>query len=156
MTTIQQLAGELDLFMERRTRANGDRFWCLREDAPAWMQTAIYKTHGDMLPDDFVYRMIAYLADEISDMDEHTDLVEAAYETAERFVADYNSELLAWLSSHSSRCSRVEDVLEEHGYCKQTGLFGPLQIAQHEEIQEIYTNLLYALADRRDELEAEE
>lgn len=156
MATIQQLANELSLSFEKRTRDNGDAFLCLKDDAPAWMRDVVRKAHWDMLPDDYTFQAVAALAAEISDTDEHTDLFEVAAGMSYRVVSVYNGELISWLGSHSSRWSRVDEALREWGYNEEIGLFGVLQTAQHEELLEICWALLYALADRRDELEEEE
>lgn len=59
MATKRELARDLAGAFVSQTRRDGDEFLTLREGAPDWMRAVVQSAHGEFLPDDTRYQMIA-------------------------------------------------------------------------------------------------
>jgi hypothetical protein len=157
--TLAQLADEASGFFERRSRSTGDEaetFVALRDNAPEWLSELVRSAHGDMLPDDWRYRIIERAVDRISDYNLETsdDAHDAAGEFADGAVDIYTADRLAWLASN----------LERVGYCdRAAGEFGDsagdivatIGLGQYAEASEVYGLVVEALEERRSALETE-
>jgi len=137
-----QLAQELFDAIEPATRSNTDeKYLRLKDGSPEWMKSAIRYAHDDaqMLPDDLRYEYIndaAEMLAQCEDEDAVNDL---------EFEADIcHHELFAWLASHGTRYSYVDEEVEENGHSSD-GLIGDLQAGQVREKQEVLQQLFHAL-----------
>jgi len=120
MTTTTTLARALADAFETAKRDNGDEFVRLREGSPEWMQEAIFAAHGDgdMLPNDWSYRLCSSMADGIAEAleyDADADLDDALHEIADGAVPVYTGQRLDWLASHLHRMGMVDEAIEEAG-----------------------------------------
>ncbi len=95
-----------------RKRDDGDQFTTLDNDAPDWMTDVVREAHGDMLPDDWRYKMISECADALAERDP-SDWQEEDFEICDGLVDVYHSELLDWLSSHNGRSAFIDEAREE-------------------------------------------
>ena len=77
-------------------------------------QEFFHHAHGDMLPDDFRYRMIHSILQEMDDNEEYEDL------NIDDLIPIYTYELTSWLESNISRLSYCDDYLQEYGEVNDT------------------------------------
>lgn len=130
---VAQLAQIAYDALEKRTRNNGETFYCFADNAPEWLTDMAHKAHGQMLPDDYIYGTIRDSLAAFSDMSEDDE-----DETIDQVADDveiYSSRLAAWLGSHGNRWDRADEALEELG--KPERLAQVLQYAQSQERREI-------------------
>jgi hypothetical protein len=67
-----------------------------------------YHVHDGMLPDDFRYKMIHSILQEMDDNEEYEDL------NIDDLIPIYTNELISWLDSSISRLSYCDQYLEEY------------------------------------------
>lgn len=118
MTDYKMAAWAFNDSLEQRERSDGSKFYCLKDDAPEWMQEACRAAHGDMMPNDWTYRLIYRMADYIAsslEADSSSCIDEIIADGADYAIPDYNSERLDWLSSHGSRVDLLDDFLSDCG-----------------------------------------
>jgi len=96
-------------------------------------QDLMHHAHGDMLPDDFRYKMIhdslIILAD---DEDDSYDLMEEL----DSHIPVYTHDLMRWLSSSNSRYSYVDDAIEELG--KGDSIIDDIMRGYYQELSEVF------------------
>ncbi len=115
MKTIQQLAAEMAAQFETRTHNNGDTFQCLKDGHPDWMHDVCRKAHGDMLPDDYRYDMIATACEAISESYD-TQIEDRDFGQAiDGCVSVYNHEQLRWLASNLNRAGYCDKAAVQFG-----------------------------------------
>ncbi len=131
MPNLTETARALANAFEQKTRDNGDRFYCLKDGRPDWMQEALWAAHGDgdMLPNDWTYRLAARMAEHI----------------AER--AD-------WLASHLSRAGFVDDASEEYGTPSEGGIMAMIGRGIYFELEMIGNALWDAIEGEADDDDA--
>jgi len=140
--TIQQLAEQLFRKLKNDTRDNGDTFYFLVDDSPAWMRDVIREVHGSKFPDDTVYQMINRVAGHIADCDYEaiSDIEDSLLEIE---VDIYTHDLTKWLHTRLDHIHYIDEVIE-NGYPFNSG-FDLLQQAQQAQIHEVGHSLIYAL-----------
>ncbi len=128
-TKFQQAAQQfLDAF-EHRERDNGEAFYCLEDDAPAWMTEGIMQAHdsGERLPDDYIYNACHSAACSIvDDCNGEEDESEKAHEFADSFVSVYNGERAAWMASHLCNAELVDDRISEGLASLEDGIYAAI------------------------------
>lgn len=126
METIQEKAEFAHKFLMQKTRDSGDKFWCCSDDAPSWMTDLCREAHAGMFPDDYKYE---YIEDALEKLYQYEDADEIDIE------ADaYNSDLFAWVASHSDRTSYADDALKEFG---ATSIIEAISYGQEFERREV-------------------
>ena len=101
------------------TRGDGTRFVGLTPDAPEWLHDAIREAHeyGEILPNDWVYRVASMTADEInyeleSCDPEQVDPQEVAWRLADGMASTCSTpDLFAWLTDYPMAQAYVDEVL---------------------------------------------
>lgn len=93
-------------------------------------QDFFYHCHADMLPDDYRYRMIHSILQEMDDNEEYEDL------NIDDLIPIYTYELVAWLDSNITRLAYCDQYLEEYGEVNDT--ISLLSGGYMMELQEIY------------------
>lgn len=162
--TLTRLASEAGGQFVGKLRADGANYVKLTDGAPGWVGDLVYRAHaGDpapMLPDDWRYAWALEALDMIAEeLDPETAGVDAEVEDmvdgfADR-VADYTSELLAWLDSHSARSGYCDQAREE-GYVEpEASIIDRIRAGQYLERREVFVLVLDALRKRAAELELE-
>ncbi len=146
MSTVKDLATELYKALEVAQRDGGESYWRRKDGSPEWMTEVCHAAHGDMLPDDWRYSVIAECAEQLAegtDVDRIRDELEAE---------PYYHQLNAWLSSNARRAGYVDQMIEEMGgqHSKQ-GISGDIAFGQIFEKGEVLSLLVRALEDRVDE-----
>lgn len=159
--TLAKVADEFAGMFERKTRAgpDGESFDCLKDGAPDWVSEIVHEAHGEMLPDDWRYRMIRAAADGIDErlsFDPDEDMQERARdEIIDGFVPVYNVERVAWLASHLGRAGWCDDAAEDGLVAADAGIFDRIGIGIYQEMAFVYDAVLKGLTDRAEEIEAE-
>lgn len=145
MKTLQTLSREGSAFITTSTRPDGSTYYRLADNAPSWISELVYTAHGDMMPDDYIYRWCSYALDAFADYDEPQKAIDDLQSEP------YNSQLLAWLSSNLSRIAFVDDAMENGA----EDLISAVSWGQTEEMREVYYSVLESLVTELEELEAE-
>lgn len=144
--TPQTLAAQLLQHVEKRQRDNGAEFYVFADSAPEWAEDLAHEAHGDMLPDDWRYRLIVdalHAIEENDDEDEARQQIEASI---------YNHELVDWLGSHGSRPEYCDEAAEEYGTPATVGIMDRLSAGQLREREEVFGIVWQYLSDKADEL----
>lgn len=160
MNALAKAAQEFADAFEVRHRDNGQAFHCLKDGTPQWISDAVYKAHedGDLMPNDWTYRLVANLALEMSERMNGNNWREdyaGLEEIAEAVVPCYNHEALDWLSSHAFRLHRVDSFIVEYGF-PEPGLVAAIFDAIQIEALQIADFIFDAVKERAEELELAE
>lgn len=126
--------------MEYKDIRNG--IWINTNDT---YQEFFHHAHGDMLPDDFRYKMIHSILQEMDDNDEYEDL------DIDNLIPIYTYELVAWLDSNITRLSYCDQYLEEYVVISDT--ISLLSGGYMMELQEVYYLIVEWLNDNSNEEE---
>lgn len=139
VTIIQGLAKEARSGLECKFRADGEPFYCLKDQASDWIKALVHAAHGDMLPDDYRYEFIVNALDHLTDCENPDD-------ARDSIEADcYTSDLTDWLSSHNSRLAYCDD----NDYTQSdSSMFTRLQNGQLAERDEVFESVLSSLEER--------
>jgi len=106
-------------------------------------QEFFHHVHGDMLPDDFRYKMIH---DILCGMTEYDDIEDIdSLEILDALIPIYNNDLLQWVSGQS-RYTFVDDAISEYGYPEE-GFIKSLQYGYMMELEEVYGLILGWIED---------
>lgn len=143
--TVQTWAKEAAGYFTTMTRDNGDVITITKDDRPDWLTALIRETHGDMLPDDWRYKMIEEALDAIAEAE---DLDEAETEYADD-VDVYTSNLTEWLSSRADRHGYVDEAVAQYGHA-DGGVMDDIARGQAQERSEVFASVrasLEALAE---------
>lgn len=150
--TLKQVAEEFAQAFETRTRDNGDKFTCLKEHSPEWMTDVIRAAHGDMLPDDYKYRMISEIADSLIE-NNPDDWDESRHEIVDGLVDVYNMDRLRWLASDLCRASYCDDAAEEGYIGSEASMFERIGVGQYQEYQEIFDAVVEGLTEQAEAID---
>ena len=102
-----------------------------------------YHVHDGMLPDDFRYKMIHSILQEMDDNEEYEDL------NIDDLIPIYTYELTSWLESNISRLSYCDDYLQEYGEVNDT--ISLLLGGYMMELQEVYYLIMEWLDENTEE-----
>ena len=127
---------------EARTRANGDRFDCLKDEAPEWMGDAMRDAHGGMMPDDWRYSAARSIVEALADDADPDDMGERI----DGLVDVYTGRLTAWLASHGARVGYCDEAAAEYGPFDSVDRL--LMAGQYRELEEIAGALIQAIRDQ--------
>lgn len=125
--------------MEYKDIRNG--IWINTNDT---YQEFFHHVHGDMLPDDFRYKMIH---DVLSNMDDYED----HYELLESLIPVYTSDLLNWLSSNNTRYIYCDEFKEEYGISDERSVIDLISGGYMMELNEVYYLIVEWLDENTDE-----
>lgn len=156
MTNFMHAAAlELSAALISDTREDGTSFVRRADDSAEWIADAIRAAHGGMMPDDTKYSMVSEVADAIAEaLNYDEDLDDARAERVDGLVPVYNSERVTWLASHLARADYVDEARREFG-SEGADYVDQLGAGIYAEYDEIWGVLVYAIAERAEELEAE-
>jgi len=127
--------------MEYKDIRNG--IWINTNDT---YQEFFHHAHGDMLPDDFRYKMIHDILQEIDDDDDDEDPIDML----NSLVPIYSSDLLAWVSSNLTRigyCDQYQDEFDGSALKLTEIITG----GYFEELQEVYYLIMEWLDENTEE-----
>ena len=141
--TIQTKAEEMRAAIGTAKHDDGTEYVVLKNGAPQWMIDVCHAAHGDMMPDDWRYRMISDALDILADRKDD----DGYHESLDNDVSIYNSDRTAWLASHLDRAGYVDDAIDEYGWDKERGIFGALGIGEYKEREEVLYLIKAALEE---------
>jgi hypothetical protein len=144
MKTIQEFASEASNYMTTDTRPDGSTFWKTTDNCPDWVSDLVRSAHGEMMPDDYLYRWTAYALEAFS-----------SYDDPERAIDDispdvYNWDLLNWVSSNLWRMGYVDEAMENGAKT----LADALMMGQTDEMREVFYSVLESLVSLTETEEA--
>jgi hypothetical protein len=145
----------LDAF-ERKTRDNGDSFYCLKNDRPGWMVNAIRAAHDGKMPDDWTYDACHSIVCALCDSDDDAtegDIRNRDGEIIYSCIDCYTNRLALWLASDSARVGYCEEAGKEYG--AQTDIVRAMQQGQYYELSLIFEPLLSAIVAQGEEGDSE-
>lgn len=140
--TIQELASNASQYMTTGTRDNGETFYKMTDDRPEWFSDMVRKAHGEMMPDDYIYRWVSYALDAFQNYDDPEDAL------CEIQPDVYNYDLLQWVSSNLWRMAYVDDAMDNGAKT----LADALMWGQSEEMREVYDCVLNSLQAQLEEV----
>jgi hypothetical protein len=154
---LATLAGEAHDWFERATRPDGEDYTRTKDDAPEWVGELVRSAHGEFLPNDWRYEVIAHALSNIHDNDltAEDDAHDHASEFADECVDAYSGDRIAWLASHGSRASYCEDAASEGLFDPAEGPIAWLGAGQYMEASEVYALVVDALVERLAEIDEE-
>ena len=131
---------------EQRTRPDGQKFYCSKNDNNEEARELVFKCHedGSILPDDYRYNFMIESLELFCDCQDED---EARERISEIEPDAYTSDLTEWLNSSNSRVYYLTEVLEEIGTIDG---FSLLAMAQQREKTEIADCVLDFLLDYED------
>lgn len=112
------------------------------------LQDTVREMHGtDILPDDFRYKILRYITNQLAEYYSHYSVDEISNhrdEVISDMVSVYNHELLSWLSSHSSRLEFC-DAAKVDNCPENADMISIISMGQYLEIDQIFSNVLDTL-----------
>jgi hypothetical protein len=98
---------------ELRHRADGSPFYVLADGSPEWMLDAVREAHAGKLPNDWSYKLCAYIAQAAAGYDAPEDYDS---EIADGVVPSYTSELIDWMASHADRRELADEAIKSGAF----------------------------------------
>lgn len=98
---------------ELRHRADGSPFYVLADGSPEWMTEAVIEAHAGKMPNDWTYKVCAYIASAAAGYDEPEDYDS---EIAGGVVPSYTSEVIEWMASDSDRRALADEAIKSGAF----------------------------------------
>ena len=120
-TAFQIVARELAAAFVTGKRENGDTFYKLADDAPAWMDGISREAHEAVdgsdprLPCDWIYSLCASAADAATEYETADDARDAAGTFADSNCDDATNALCLWAGSHGYNRALCDEAVAEYG-----------------------------------------
>ena len=127
----------------------------LVDGRPDWVYEAVYKAHGEMLPDDWVYDKARDALQTIVEAGEDTDLDEVRATFCDGAVDIYSHDRLAWLSSSLNRPNYCDEAAAEGLVAPEAGMTDRAGAGQYMEAQGIWSAIADAVQERAEEIDDE-
>lgn len=154
MTTLAPLAAIFAASFTTGKRNDGEEFFHQKDDAPEWAKDIVREAHDGLMPNDWSYRLILSVANEIDDLFRANpdltgdDLDDARHERIDSLIPVYNAERLDWVSSNLYRAEYVNEALREYGVGDDPDLFQILAFGMEREIGDIWHAIMKGLEER--------
>lgn len=149
MTTLVQLAKQMQDRFKVVVRDDNSSIWVLKDDAPEWMTDVMYEVHdaGASLPNDTVYDLAHDCVNAIAELDEDADEEEAT-DAINEIEPEYRTwQLFLWAAEWSEY---IDELGEEFGGTmikSSSDLFDMFRMAQMLHIEHIGGLLVEALKE---------
>ncbi|WP_242136971.1 hypothetical protein [Sphingomonas sp. TREG-RG-20F-R18-01] len=143
----EALAREFSAAFEAKTRDNGDTFYCLRDGSPEWMSDAVHMAHGDMMPNDWSYRLTREVVDAIAWLPVGADFDDERGEIVDGIVPVYNNDRLQWLASSLDRAAYCDDAQRDGLVAEDATMFDRIAAGIYSEADAIYSAVSAAIVD---------
>lgn len=153
-TALHTIAADALAYFETARRTTDDEsctFVKLKESAPGWLRDAVREAHGDMLPDDYKFRMAHEACETIAEVGEFGDMAEIEQEFADK-ADTYTSDLLTWLGSSYQRLSYCDAAISDHGTTR-TDMSEIISRGQMMEREEVFGVIREAIENQQIEQE---
>jgi hypothetical protein len=139
-------------WFETRTRANGEAFVTIKDDAPEWLRGAVRDAHAGDLPSDWIYAECQAACEAIDEgtLSDEDDL----HQHADDRVEIYTKALFAWAADMSGTTTwasaeeEAEEVGSNTGGCEER-----IRAIQFFAIKSIASSMLEAVAANTDKEE---
>ena len=152
--TPQQLAADYVARFETRTRDNGDEYLCFAElgsgEIGGHFRNLIRKAHGDLFPNDTIYKLVHDALEYIADADtgmawtpESTD-----HEFADQAVPIYTHELTKWLHEFPGALGYCDEATAEFGLEREADTLQNIRVGYYELASEIYQSVATSLIEQ--------
>jgi hypothetical protein len=148
--TLSGMADYALKFFEQAERSNGDKFYRTKDQTPEWITDLIREAHGERFPDDWIYKAVVEVLNELSDSDYETveDADDVRSELVDGLVDVYTASLTAWLASDVRNVYYLGEAMEPE---PRDG-FQLLGMAQYHAYDEVFGAVLTALGNRLEEV----
>lgn len=135
---IQQLADKYYQSFQLKTRTNGERFYCVKDDCQDDQLTELIRiAHDDLLPDDYIYQYIHDALEIISNMSETDDIYDITLEPD-----CYTRDLLKWVSTNLTRIAYCDEAIEAYGCNDFVNILMTAQTIERENVlHSVYQSL---------------
>lgn len=145
--TIQNIANEILAVTEKKTRGNGDTFHTIdydRLEYGAQLQDAVRLSHGDKLPNDWIYDAVVDFLNAVEE-----DIISSSddiHEWADNAVNVYDHDLLIWAVDHKTW---IDYATEEFGIptAENFSFMKLISLGQYYQMQYIANTMLAALEE---------
>lgn len=136
---FKDVVEEVYVDLYEKDTSNG-KIWTARGEK--WMEL-YHEAHGDMLPDNWRYKMIVDVIQALRDVDdiEGVDTVELL----DGLVPVYTNELLEWLASRNDRVGYVDAARECYG--TMDTVMSEIMSGYMGELEEVYTLIVDWIQD---------
>ncbi len=136
LTQLNKLAAIAASFMVTRQRANKEDYVSCKSGAPDWVNELCHAAHGDMLPDNSRYTMIADALSALANCDNADDI--------QIEPPPYYSDLAAWLSTYTGHrleyCDEYQSEMSKVD-CTSALLSGGYYMEQQEVLGSVRQSL---------------
>lgn len=129
----QEKAEMVRKFFVKKTRDDGNSFYCLTDNAPLAVKDLVRNCHDGMLPDDYRFMFIMQVLDAIAE----------AYENDPLEPEIYNNKLLDWLGSRLDRPGYVDRAIDEWG--KSDSIMTDIMNGYALELKEVLLSVVLEL-----------
>lgn len=160
-TNYQRAVSEFAGAFSRSVRSDGGEYYKLNDGAPDWLQgsdvmLAVHQALDDRMPDDWVYKTAASVAENLRDYDRETadESRDDVGEIADSLVDVSNADRLQWLSSHLRNAALCDEAANELGDPGDT--FQRIGLGQYWAIERIAFAIIDACEERASDLADEE
>ncbi len=154
--TLATLAATFAASFETAKRDDGTSYVRTKDDSPAWVRDIVQAAHqaGNVLPDDFRYRMTSEVADAINEAlsyDADADLDDERHERIDGLIPVYNNDRLQWLASSLFRTAYCDDARENGVVAEDADMFDRIAAGIDEEYREIWDAVQRGLEEQAEE-----
>lgn len=145
--TINKLIKKYADQVVQSKRDDGSYYTHLIEDHDEELQEAIYKTHGDLFPHDWIYETFGAILDHLTGytIECLEDMEEYRHEIVDGLVDIYTHDLTAWLHSSITFVYYLDEAVKEYGQADNI-----LMMAQYMAIDEIFNEVLNLIEEGLD------
>lgn len=135
--TLQELAKNSLSYFEIKERVDKKIVYSFKKNTPEWVRDLVYESFPEFFPDDFIFKNIYFLLDQIS-KGEETNLTPSIY----------TQELKDWAFGSTHRIASCNFLLQsERKFQSISEIF---KLAQQQELDEIQTSVISCLLERLD------
>ena len=161
MTNFKTAMQELSDAFTKGQSDSGDRFYTLKDEAPAWIgeRDVVYEAHKAIdgrLPDDWIYEAVHAIACNLNVYDESDEAQEESSEICDGLVDIYTAKLTSWLASHLGNLALCDEAVSEGLVSEDSSIEDRIKVGQCVAYQRIAASVISSVeaeAESRDELE---
>lgn len=127
------------------TKRGNDTIVIFTDNANKKLRDAVYKAHGDRLPNDWIFSIFSSILDAVGQYNAGTieELEDNRGEIVDGLVDVYTSDLTAWLNESPANVYYITESQEENG--ATTDGFQILAMAQYKAIDEVFGSVVELL-----------
>lgn len=134
------------------TRQDGTGYFFLSDAAPEWLSEAVQEAHDGELPNDWRYKVCAFVAESIDEANEDGEEFDPT-NIADSLVDVYTHDLIAWLAGNVRRVADVDQAMEQ-GQVGNGGIEEQIRFGQYFVIEQMASILWDAVCTANEEVNA--